>query len=78
MTDFLHDEAPPSVRPLPDLPAVTQSDNCPATTRITPTYSLDSYGVQCKYKRGHDGDHAGYPGYWPNHGDVFWPQGDPS
>ncbi len=57
-----------------DCPEGRRTDNCPATTRNQPLYSLDSYGVQCKFLRGHEGDHAGYPGYAPNNGDVFWPQ----
>jgi hypothetical protein len=45
---------------------------CPATTRYTSPYTAQSYGVQCKYTEGHQGDHAGYAGFGA--GDVFWSQ----
>ena len=47
-------------------------DQCPATTRHTPLYSVETYGLQCKFTKGHDGDHCGSVGLAT--GDVFWPQ----
>ena len=35
-----------------------------------------TFGVQCKYTKGHDGDHAGYAGH--GNGDIFWPQEPPA
>jgi hypothetical protein len=66
-------EPPPSV---PDLLAPPQSPpggQCPATTRYTTRPwpgSPVTYGVQCKYQRGHEGDHAGTN--FPGSGDMFW------
>lgn len=48
------------------------TDRCPATTRHIPPHSLQAFGAQCKYAKGHDGDHCGSPGL--DAGDVFWPQ----
>ena len=48
------------------------SDQCPATTRHTPLHSLEVYGIQCQFTRGHDGDHCANAGI--GKGDVFWPQ----
>ena len=48
------------------------NDRCPATTRHTPSLATFAVGVQCKYARGHDGEHAGHATF--TEGDVFWPQ----
>ncbi len=45
---------------------------CPATTRHTLPGSIEVYGLQCHFARGHDGDHCAYSGF--GRGDVFWPQ----
>lgn len=65
---------PPSKGPAADPPAPSPraSERCPATIRHTPSFSVITVGVQCKYTRGHDGDHAGHAGF--SEGDVFWPQ----
>lgn len=43
---------------------------CPSTHKHKPKSTLSVTGVQCKYSRGHDGDHAAYGDY--STGDVFW------
>ena len=48
------------------------SDQCPATTRHTPRGSVEVRGLQCRFTRGHDGDHCANAGF--GKGDVFWPQ----
>lgn len=46
---------------------------CPATTStLESLHSVRSVGVQCKFTRGHDGDHWGYVG--PFAGEMRWPQ----
>lgn len=60
--------------PMDDLPAPVipgrSSQRCPATTRFRSPHTGTTYGVQCKYTAGHDGDHAGHAGFAD--GDVFW------
>ncbi len=46
------------------------SDQCPATTRHTPSYSVEIFGLQCKFTKGHHGDHCAFAGF--GKGDVFW------
>jgi hypothetical protein len=48
------------------------ADQCPATRRHTPTHSLEVFGLQCKFTRGHHGDHCAFAGF--GKADVFWPQ----
>lgn len=63
---------PASKPPMTALPPGPQGSGgrCPATTQYAGPYSAVLVGVQCKYERGHDGQHAGPSGLMP--GDIFW------
>ena len=53
-------------------PAVSGTPRrCRATTRHIQPHSVWSVGIQCKYERGHDGDHAG-TAVGIMFGDIFW------
>jgi hypothetical protein len=49
-------------------------DQCPATTQVTPPRSLEMFGLQCQFAKGHDGDHCATATWSFALGDVFWPQ----
>jgi hypothetical protein len=51
---------------------MTAEQRCAATTSYSAPHSLMNTGVQCKYAKGHEGDHAGYAGAFV--GDIFWPR----
>lgn len=42
---------------------------CPETTRHTPLYRTGDVGIQCRYTKGHHGQHCGSSF---GTGDVFW------
>ena len=52
------------------LPMALPDPHCPATMRHTPPHMVETVGLQCKFLRGHDSDHAAYAGF--GQGDVFW------
>lgn len=50
----------------------TWGRRCPATARFD-TSGRGTFGIQCKYMPGHEGDHAG-PKPFGLLGDMFWPK----